>query len=441
MKKAITKTEHMDIEDMVPSTSDKAHKRVHLKQEKKKRFQVIDSDEEEEDEEFQDPEDIEDEQKHDSDDEEEDEPEPVKTKAKRCSSSSSSSSPALEKDHPSAMVMCLSRRTDVPGNKDMLVNILSSLRNDKAGTYSYPKPRFGKAGEMCTVNFTKTEVFSWWSKDFRLLLELWPQYEDVLSQYRHHFSFTINNEFGSILEPGVTSTIDQRLDDLRALVALVRDQLGQPINNSIMMHIDPISVWTEKVIVNDPIKGKITKTIQRNNLEHVPRMVAVMEELGLTRLHISFTQFSWKRVKYRLKKCKHLFEIEEQTVEAQRKLVDGFLLPFTGTSIKVQTCSAAEIIKDYNQTPRADGLKIHKGSCVGVGDITALVGRDVRNEERSSRVACNKNCSCYKFRDIGYNTLDCTHGCRYCFGKPKYYELVQNTISAPPKAHSSAPQP
>jgi hypothetical protein len=334
------------------------------------------------------------------------------------------------------LVVCYSRRTDTPANEAMCLAAFDNIHNGQA---TYPHPRFPNSAygyeHPITVKFNGTKVFSWWSKDFSFWLANYSAHMADLLKYNHHFTFTINNEKGCVLEPGVKHTILERFDQLRQLAALVRDRFKQPVDKSITVHIDPISVWTENIqIVNDQGKVVETKKVMRNNLGHVPALVALMRELGLNTLHTSFTQFSWTKVKSRLKTFSRVFSITDLDMNTQRQVMDTLVLPHTGEDIHVQTCSAMDLVADYVANPPTNEVVVRKGPCVGYASIKALTKNEsLRNVMRKSTIGCNKNCSCYAFRDLGVKstTEQCTHGCRYCFEFPENYPLepIQMTMA------------
>lgn len=91
-------------------------------------------------------------------------------------------------------VICASRRTDVVGNSEMLVDFLRAL---DAETITYDHPRFVRNTKTCTVSLAPDNVFAirWLSKDYTNLLNLWENDEHwraVLERYHHHFTVTIN---------------------------------------------------------------------------------------------------------------------------------------------------------------------------------------------------------------------------------------------------------
>jgi hypothetical protein len=77
-------------------------------------------------------------------------------------------------------------------------------------------------------------AISWWSKDYsHLLNDIWKNNKDILTKYHHHFTFTINGDANTILEPGLCSTLSQHYLQLRTIVTICKD-MDQDPNKSIM---------------------------------------------------------------------------------------------------------------------------------------------------------------------------------------------------------------
>lgn len=279
------------------------------------------------------------------------------------------------------------------------------------GSVSYPHPRFAlneRNDKICTADVSPDTVLavSWWSKDFTCLLDLWPSRRAVLERYKHHFSFTINGEAHTVLEPGLRTPLEGRLAQLRHLTAICREQLHQDADASIMVHLDPICVYS-------------TGQSLKDNLAHVPRLCAVMKELGLTRLHVSFAQFAWANVKSRLRGFGDHLKLQDPSVEERVRIFTEKVLPHTrAAGVSVQTCTAEALVEA--------GIAAF-GACVGVRDIRSITGQPELEERHNAWNASAgktlRHCQCYEFRDVGDKRRLCEHGCRYCFANPKLYDF------------------
>ena len=268
--------------------------------------------------------------------------------------------------------------------------------------------------KYCTYPVSPQSVaaISWWSKDFKNLIEAWQQEARaaLLNQYKHHFSFAINGPDHSILEPGVTATLAERVEQLRWLVDKCRE-LGQDPDASILVKVDPISVYA--------VAPNTTELL--DNLDHVPTLAEYMKAFGLSRLHISFTQFSFPMVKSRLRKMASLVTIHEQSPTEQRALLESKVFPYTQRyGIKVQTCSAMDTVGFY-RGQKSD--LIVQGACVGWRDIRSITGGATDMAFARSGSASTRFCTCYPHRDVGDKSKGCSHGCRYCFSNPQAYEF------------------
>lgn len=332
----------------------------------------------------------------------------------------SESHTARAKPIPNNLVICASRRTDVPANYEQLVKVLDAL---SAGVITYDHPRFARNKDnikMCTVSLVPSQVrvIDWWSKDYDHLIKSWPAYSDTLSKYGHHFTFTINGEAHSHLEPGLQTTLHDRIAQLCRLVDICKE-FGQNPDASIMVHFDPISVYS--------LVGIGKEKSRLHTLGHAGLVCDTMKKLGLTRLHISFTQFCWRGVRSRMKKLEKFVKIYELTPTEQKDIIERYLLPHT-KGIQIQTCTADGLVRLYKDIGQNS---VVMGSCVGRQDIIDITGKDLP-EERKRRMTTTKAakgsestrlCTCFPSKDIGSTREPCTHGCRYCFMNPKLYSF------------------
>lgn len=324
-------------------------------------------------------------------------------------------------------VICVSRRTDLPGNKEQLKNFLESL---KSGSIIYPFPFLARNPQCkrtceCSLKPEAVIAISWWSKDFRHLISMWNNYENILKKYHHHFSFTINGPNNSILEPGVISTLEERYQQIEWLTKKCCE-LGQDPNRSIMIHLDPIIIYTSKRIdISKVSKSSLSNTFpnKNDNLAHLPAMTNIMRTNGLKRIHFSFMQFSWQRVRSRLKKYGKDLVIYNPSIEEKIALFEEKVIPYVGDII-LQTCTAIDII-DYYATHRNNSVIVIRNACVGYFDIkTISFTKDVPcRKQKKTNDSDSRKCLCYPFKDVGTQQDVCTHGCRYCFMNPNIYEF------------------
>jgi hypothetical protein len=313
-------------------------------------------------------------------------------------------------------VVSFSRRTDGIANRPLLDGFLKAI--DNRGIYEYPHPWFGPK-KPCHYDLNKVDVITWWSKDFTNLIESWPQHDESLRRFKHHFSFAINGPEHSALEPGVATTLEQRYSQLAWFVAKCH-QLGQDPNRSILVKVDPISIYRVAPAEQHPNEfGPWCDTTA-----HVPELCRVLKSLGLTRMHISFTQIhSFKNTTGRrlAKMASHLEIRELTTAEEQYDVYHRLLEPFVDANdITVETCTATELVKAtaHQSNP------VKMGACVGWRDIEVITGLRIgpKVAKPHGTGEAVRNCSCYPNRDVGAKQETCTHGCRYCMANPKQYD-------------------
>ena len=333
---------------------------------------------------------------------------------------------------PKAVVVCASRRTDVVGNVSMLEQVLAAIDSETSIVYDHPHFAMN-AGNIrtCTTSLALADIFafSWFSKDYKNIIERWNEHPK-LDAIHHHFTFTINGEVGCVLEPGLTSTLAERLGQLEWIVDRCR-RLGQDPDKSIMVHVDPIVVY-------ECPRG----APPQDNLAHIPELATAMRRLGLGRMHISFLQTCWMSVKKRLRAIDDQIHVLSLSGSECRKLLVTRMLPHT-TGIQLQTCTADCVVdtipvENETHTPSRQSLasdardpqdvplpptSVIRGACVGWRDIAAVTGAAIGERIRKPPSQTVSGCTCYPLRDIGSQHAPCTHGCRYCFMNPKIYDF------------------
>lgn len=315
-----------------------------------------------------------------------------------------------KKKKATKLVLCFTRRADGVANEPLFSDFLDSLA---AGTVSWPNPL--RPTQICTRSTAPEDVYciSWWSKDYANLIRVWGDesnaYAQTLRRYKHHFSFTINGPERSVLEPGLQSTVSERLDQLAALCRICIES-GQDPNSSIMVHLDPIVLY------------KISNTAPTlDNLGHVPDLLFALSSNGLSRLHISFAQFEWRTLCARLRGYAAIDRLHllKPTAEQKLELLQQKVLPFaTQYGIKLQTCTATDVM--------ALEPRLIQGACVGWADIHSITAGEIGSQKiQKPKTAADqdRHCTCYPHQDVADKfKMRCTHGCRYCFVRPEEYE-------------------
>jgi hypothetical protein len=325
-------------------------------------------------------------------------------------------------------VICITRRSDAAATPEVLAKIVEAF---KAGSITYDHPKFArnKNPQQCTVSLKHedgVEVIDWWTQDATHLIEELRRDAELWNQYKVHFKFPINGEAHSLMQPGLSASLDDRIDrQLPELVAICRDQFHQDPDKSIVVGIEPIYIWN---YVGDPVR--------HISLKHFRRLCEQMKSLGLTRLHISFVQFSWISTNSRVKKLADSgFEIGNTDSEYQAHIFEKYMLPHTtANGIQVQTCTAMNLVERYSES----GLVIH-GACSGGADIASITGDpEAASLVRKPDGKSTRNCLCYPFKDIGSQHFPCKHGCRVCFMNPANFPIPDIEDSVKQSTHLDA---
>jgi hypothetical protein len=278
------------------------------------------------------------------------------------------------------------------------------------GTITYPNPM---TSVPVTVDTTKFDLISWWSKDYRYLIELWDTYSQTLTRYKHHFNFCINGEAESILEPGVKTSLMERLEQLSILSRLVQS-IGQTPDASITVKIDPISSY--KLVGDDTI---------HHTIDHVPLLFQQMSKIGLIHAHISFVQLDLgTRLPARLRKMKsRIVFIEQRSSEDQLNILDRFVFPYCRQyGIRLETCMSM-IMPLVNRLKLTDTKPLLvQGACLGAETLSKIFNARI-DEKNQTGKSDDRHCTCYPHRDVGSKKNPCIHGCRYCFVNPLIYDF------------------
>ena len=311
--------------------------------------------------------------------------------------------PALKRE-----VICYSRRTDACGELQ-LDELIKGLRTR---TIVYHHPHFAlnpHNDRFCATDLDPSRVLliDIWSKNYARFIARLPELEPLLRPYKLHLSFTINGGGPSPHEPGLRADIPELLKQLGALVAFLRDRGQNPLS-SLLIHVDPISVY-EIGASSEP----------HYTTEHLAALFPKMRELGLDRVHLSFTQFCWRGARSRLSKLSRDLRIRELTAAEQLRVFDERVLPLAD-GIRFQTCTATSLLSKYS----GSGTVV-RGACCGYDDVLAIVGDVSKVGPRKTRAAGHsgaiRNCTCFPFKDIGCARQPCENGCRYCFMNPRLY--------------------
>lgn len=228
-----------------------------------------------------------------------------------------------------------------------------------------------------SLNPKDVKVLSWWSKDYDLWIKEFRRPESILHKYKHTFNFTINGEKCE-LEPGLTSSLDARLEQLKFLCETFD-------KNVIKLRFDPIVHYK---------KSEDAPTL--NNLKDFNKIAAFAKSLGIIEITCSFCHPYPKVVSRMARAGLILVTLTHQEQEA-------CLCELTQSGVRIHMCRSE--VK-YNVP------NVGKTKCV---DSAAIARAYNIKLTKAKNAAYGKECACNKSRDIGAYTLKCGHKCIYCY--------------------------
>nr|MDO8110245.1 DUF1848 family protein [Candidatus Sigynarchaeota archaeon] len=275
-------------------------------------------------------------------------------------------------------VISASRRTDIP--RWFLDDVITWFKEEGIARVKNP---FNQ--QYYTVSLKKEDVHSivWWSKDFGKYIEK----HEFFDGFHQFFQFTINGYSDpgmQFLEPGMTTTLQDRLDQARKLAEI----FGA---DKINWRFDPIVFWKDGSIIKD-------------NLADYQKIAKAMASCGISTNTISFTQWYGKCIK---RAKKRQFAFVEPTTLQRRSIARKLALIARDVGISVHACCNEDIL--------IDGL-IQKSSCIDGVLLTKLFGEAASQEHDGGQ---RETCGCTKSKDIGSYDMICKHGCVYCYANPK----------------------
>jgi hypothetical protein len=303
---------------------------------------------------------------------------------------------------PPMWAISISRHIDPSTYIDEIVECL------KAGHICYINPHFAPNRKIRASNYVfvslrphKVAVLSLFSKDYTKFLAAYEANRDLFRQYLLHFSFTINSDMGTKLEPGVETTLDNRLKQLETLCNIVKSRNGKP-DDGVSLHCgDPIVMYRETK--DGPIK---------HNVGDMGRIVSRASELGLRRMGLSFCNAvgGWKHV-YKQFHDETGYDLYMLDLVAREAFLRKHVLPIcVKYGVTPMVCDSDNIVL----AERIDGLERNK--CLDGDRINRLRVAANLQPARFRKGGKKEGCQCIEFRDVGaYRT--CVMDCTYCFAK------------------------
>jgi len=274
-----------------------------------------------------------------------------------------------------SQIISASRRTDIPAfYMPQMMEVIQRGYIEVTSPY----------GVKSNVSLSPIDVkcFVWWSKDYANWLQLYKIHTPIFAQYRHMFNFTLTGD--SVLEPGLLSSFEHRLQQLSQLV----DIFGSV---AIKLRFDPIVVYYDK-------SGKLC-----DNLGQFETVIQYASKLGIKSVIFAFC-IGYPHVVRRM--SKHGLTLKKLSLEEQRTILDPLLDICAQNQIQLQTCCGSGLI-NYKL--------ISASRCVDGEVVNQLCGNSLKTTRKDS--GQRKECNCAVSRDIGSYHLKCGHECLYCYVK------------------------
>lgn len=272
-------------------------------------------------------------------------------------------------------VISWSRRTDVPA-----FYMKDAVKAMKLGYIDVCSP-YGVQSRV-SLKPEHVKCISWWSKDYGVWIKKSEKMPKLFGKYKHMFNFTINGY--DALEPGIESSLDERLQQLKIL-----SERYTP--DAIQYRFDPIVVYRD--LEDQKVK---------DNLENFEKIVKFVSECGVKEIHFAFC-ISYPKVVKRMKKNgKELINLDD---DAKHEILDKLLVITDKYGAEMHACCTSGLINYKN--------KIKESHCIDSSKIEILIGHplDKNKKDKGQR----KDCQCVISRDAGTYNQVCNHGCIYCY--------------------------
>lgn len=307
------------------------------------------------------------------------------------STSSQIVEPASTYVHPrSGDIISCTRRGDVPAN--MMDWLIESITK---GYVDVPNPRNSKCVSRVDLSPNVVRCWAWWSKDYANWIARWntENGHHLLNSYDLHlFNFTINGEGHSVLEPGLETTLAQRLDQLRWLATNFSPR-------NIILRFDPIvhyRILSQGQTVHD-------------NTEHFEEIMIAAQSVGIHSVAIAMVnQYVTVVRRMRNRGMEFVSMTKEQKETEVRRLVE-----IAGAhEIELLACSQPEIsdIEDVGTSTCIDGNLI--------SELLVAKGKaPLSHPNTRDRGGRYPKCHCTKSVEIG-GYVACKHSCAYCYANP-----------------------
>lgn len=330
-------------------------------------------------------------------------------------------------------IISCSRRTDIPAFK--MAWVLDQIR---AGAVAVANPH--NRSQVSHISLSRNDVrcWAWWSKDYAEWIKTYedPTTGPLLRQYAAHvFNFTINGRGNghNPLEPGLCTSLDQRLEELAWLAA----HFGP---DSIILRFDPIVHYRtieQGRYVERPTYAPDGTTVPpdahteganhfiTNNLQDFARITQFATILHIRFMVVAFA-IIYPHVEARLRKHKcadgtqielaNISHAQQRALLVQMRDFARSCAPTPEATLQIRLCCLPgfDDIEDIGVASCVDGAQIN-GALERAGAPPLATGS--LKKDPGQRDVCH----CAKSIDIaGYGPeFACDHSCVYCYANPK----------------------
>lgn len=276
-----------------------------------------------------------------------------------------------------ASVISCSRRTDIP-----FFYLQEYLDHFKLGYIDVPNPMYKKQISRVDLSSETVKCIVWWSKNFKKWIKEYSSDTSILRKYSLHlFNFTINGELKTELEPGINTSLDDRLNQLKWFAETFSPE-------HILLRFDPIVHY-----IKDGIK--------KDNLIDFEKIMCFANSIGIKSLRFSFCS-PYSKVSKNFEK--HNLKLVTLSKPEKHQILDHIISICDKYDLVLYSCSDDDIV-GYRG-------KIFRSSCVDGHLISRLLGEKITKAKDSGQ---RKMCGCTKSKDIGIYTKKCNHKCVYCY--------------------------
>lgn len=297
-----------------------------------------------------------------------------------------------------SQVLQASIRTDAIANPVYFRRLKKAL-ND--GFIIVDVPRKGKM----YVDVTKADAISFWSKDYKALIEDLQKSDSVFHPFIKMFNFTLNGEVGITALENVTRPLDERMNQLYYLAFNYGAETVNP-------RFDPVVFWTENDGLEYNNLAQFTDIL--DFIDGVNDKLKAEERKPIDRLTFSLAVPHDKVVKRMERHGRFLVNLDEKR---KKIILQWMALETKKRGIRLLSCCDDQLL-GYSFTDPTNGetFKLAKSICTPrsiVAEKLKAVGKDIRVPSHGNR----DQCACVKTTDIfGYEP--CLHGCDYCYANP-----------------------